>query len=135
VLFEAPGRVAATLGDLAAACGLERPGAVCRELTKLHESIVRGSLADLALAAGDGSIPPRGEFALVVGSIEGRGMQPAANAEDAARDADALTRARAHVEQLVSSGLARGDAARRVSSETGIPRRRLYGAGDSSKAP
>jgi hypothetical protein len=39
------------------------------------------------------------------------------------------------VEQLVSSGLARGDAARRVSAETGIPRRRLYGAGDSSKAP
>jgi 16S rRNA (cytidine1402-2'-O)-methyltransferase len=132
VLFEAPGRVAATLGDLADACGGERPAAVCRELTKLHESIVRGSLTDLALAAGDGTIPPRGEFVLVVGSIEGRGSQTAG---DAAGAAEALARARAQVEQLVSSGLARGDAARRVSTETGIPRRRLYGAGDSSKAP
>ncbi|TMC65309.1 MAG: 16S rRNA (cytidine(1402)-2'-O)-methyltransferase, partial [Chloroflexi bacterium] len=48
LLFEAPGRVAATLGDLAEACGGGRPGAVCRELTKLHETIVRGSLGDLA---------------------------------------------------------------------------------------
>ena len=51
VLYEAPGRVAATLRELAAACGRERPGAVCRELTKLHETIVRGSLGDLAEAA------------------------------------------------------------------------------------
>jgi 16S rRNA (cytidine1402-2'-O)-methyltransferase len=127
LLFEAPGRVAATLGDLADACGGERPAAVCRELTKLHESIVRGSLADLARAAEEGTIPPRGEFVLVVGSNEGRASsQPAV---DEAKAVDALARARAHVEQLVSSGLARGDAARRVSAETGIPRRRLYGAG------
>jgi 16S rRNA (cytidine1402-2'-O)-methyltransferase len=130
VLFEAPGRVAATLADLAEACGGERPGAVCRELTKLHESIVRGSLADLARAAQKGTIPARGEFALVIGSIEG---QPSSQA---ATDApDALARARAHVEQLVSGGLARGDAARRVSAETGIPRRRLYGAGHGSEEP
>jgi 16S rRNA (cytidine1402-2'-O)-methyltransferase len=127
VLFEAPGRVAATLSDLAAACGGERPAAVCRELTKLHESIVRGSLAGLARAAEEGTIPPRGEFVLVVGSNEGRASSR--TAADEANDAEALARARAHVEQLVSSGLARGDAARRVSAETGIPRRRLYGAG------
>ena len=127
VLFEAPGRVAATLSDLAEACGGERPAAVCRELTKLHESIVRGSLASLARAAEEGTIPPRGEFVLVVGSNGGRASsQPAA---DEARAVDALARARAQVEQLVASGLARGDAARRVSTETGIPRRRLYGAG------
>ena len=132
VLFEAPGRVAATLSDLAEACGGERPAAVCRELTKLHESIVRGSLAGLARAAEEGTIPPRGEFVLVVGSNEGRASsQPAA---DEAGAVDALARARAQVEQLVASGLARGDAARRVSSETGIPRRRLYGAG-RSEAP
>jgi 16S rRNA (cytidine1402-2'-O)-methyltransferase len=130
VLFEAPGRIAATLADLADACGGERPGAVCRELTKLHESIVRGSLADLARAAQKGTIPARGEFALVIGSIEGQPFSQAA--PDAA---DALARARAHVEQLVSGGLARGDAARRVSAETGIPRRRLYGAGHGSEEP
>ena len=125
LLFEAPGRVAATLGDLAEACGGGRPGAVCRELTKLHETIVRGSLGDLAAAARDGTVPARGEFVLVVGSIEGQNLsQPVAGTEDAE---EALARARAHVEQLVSGGVARGDAARRVSAETGIPRRRLYG--------
>ena len=67
VLFEAPGRVAATLRDLAAACGAGRAGAVCRELTKLHEQIVRGTLGELAMAVGEGTIPARGEFVLVVG--------------------------------------------------------------------
>lgn len=124
VLFEAPRRIVATLGDLAAACGPDRPGAVCRELTKLHESVVRGSLAELARAAQAGTIPPRGEYALVVGSVERQGStQPPTIAPDA------LAHARAHVERLVSSGLARGDAARRASVESGIPRRRLYGAG------
>ena len=132
VLFEAPGRVAATLSDLAEACGGERPAAVCRELTKLHESIVRGSLAGLARAAEEGTIPARGEFVLVVGSNEGRASSQ--SAADEAGAVDALARARAQVEQLVASGLARGDAARRVSAETGIPRRRLYGAG-RSEAP
>jgi len=132
VLFEAPGRVAATLSDLAEACGGERPAAVCRELTKLHESIVRGSLAGLARAAEERTIPPRGEFVLVVGSNEGRASSQ--SAADEAGAVDALARARAQVEQLVASGLARGDAARRVSAESGIPRRRLYGAG-RSEAP
>jgi 16S rRNA (cytidine1402-2'-O)-methyltransferase len=131
LVFEAPGRVAATLGDLAAACGGDRPGAVCRELTKLHESIVRASLAELARATADGTIPERGEFVLVVGSVEGRG--PAESGADSAAAADALARARAHVEQLVSAGVARGDAARRVSAETGLPRRRLYGTGQAAE--
>jgi 16S rRNA (cytidine1402-2'-O)-methyltransferase len=122
VVFEAPGRVAATLGDLAAACGGERRAAVCRELTKIHETIVRGSLEQLATAARDGAIPARGEFVLVIGSIEGR-----AASEPASDAADAVVDARRAVEQLVASGVARGDAARRVSTETGIPRRRLYG--------
>ncbi|MEA2610640.1 MAG: rRNA (cytidine1402-2-O)-methyltransferase, partial [Chloroflexota bacterium] len=57
ILFVAPGGVAATLDDLAAACGADRPGAVCRELTKLHETIVRGTLGELAEAARAGQIP------------------------------------------------------------------------------
>ena len=122
VVYEAPGRVAATLADLAAACGGDRAGAVCRELTKLHESIVRGSLAELAELAGSGAIPARGEFALVVGA--GRG-----SAVTTAPPADAEAAARAEVERLVASGVARGDAARRVSAVTGINRRKLYGGG------
>jgi 16S rRNA (cytidine1402-2'-O)-methyltransferase len=119
VLFEAPGRVAATLADLAAACGPDRAGAVCRELTKLHETIERGPLAELAAAAADGRIPARGEFALVVG--DWAGSRPPASAE-------ALSAAQAEVERLVTDGLGRGEAARRVAAATGLPRRRLYGA-------
>ena len=51
VLFEAPGRVAATLGDLAAVCGADRRVVVARELTKLHEELWRGTLADGAAGA------------------------------------------------------------------------------------
>lgn len=122
VLFEAPGRVAAALRDLAAACGGGRAAAVCRELTKIHESIVRGSLEELAAAARDGAIPARGEFVLVVGGVEGTARSSVADDEAAAE------RARAEVERLVGEGIARGEAARRVSAATGIPRRRLYGA-------
>ena len=122
ILYEAPTRVAATLRDLADACGPDRPGAVCRELTKLHESIVRGSLGELAAAAGtDGGIPARGEFAIVVG--DWRGGRPA----DAADEATAFAAAQAEVEELVAAGVARGDAARRVAAATGLPRRSLYG--------
>jgi 16S rRNA (cytidine1402-2'-O)-methyltransferase len=122
VLFEAPGRVAGTLADLATACGGERFAAVCRELTKLHETVARGSLADLASRAADGRIPARGEFVLVVG--------PARTVADPSAAADAETAAREQVDSLVANGVARGDAARRVAAETGIPRRRLYSAAD-----
>jgi 16S rRNA (cytidine1402-2'-O)-methyltransferase len=120
VLFEAPRRVAATLRDLAAVCGTERPGAVARELTKVHEQIVRGPLGELAEAATDGRIPARGEFVIVVG-MGGRGSSRAEP------DAEAVATAQEAVERLVADGVARGDAARRVATETGIPRRRLYG--------
>jgi 16S rRNA (cytidine1402-2'-O)-methyltransferase len=127
VLFEAPGRMAATLRDLAAACGADRPGAVCRELTKLHETVTRASLGELAARAADGTIPARGEVVIVVGwrgdAAGARGGTPDAEGEAAA----ALAAARGRVEALVAGGAARGDAARRVAHETGIPRRRLYG--------
>ncbi len=124
VLYEAPGRVGPTLADLAAACGGDRAGAVCRELTKVHETITRGSLAELAEAARSGAIPARGEFALVVGAGQGSAGLP-----EVAVDAEAA--ARAEVERLVAGGAARGDAARRVAAATGISRRKLYGAGPS----
>ena len=86
---------------------------------------MRGSLGDLATAAADGSIPARGEFVLIVG------MGDAADAGSRSGDADAaLDAARADVERLVSEGVARGDAARRVAAQTGLPRRRLYGLTD-----
>ena len=128
VVYEAPGRVAATLRDLAAACGPDRPAAICRELTKRHEEIVRGALGELAAQAGDGRLTLRGEFALVVGE---RRAEVAATAAEAATAVDLLALARAEVEQLVDDGSARGEAARQVSARTGIPRRQLYGVAAS----
>jgi 16S rRNA (cytidine1402-2'-O)-methyltransferase len=129
VLFEAPGRVAATLRDLAEACGPDRRVAVCRELTKLHEEVVRGPLGELAQRARDGELTLRGEFVIVVGARR----EPASDTDggspsDAA--AEGVAAALAEVERLVAAGTARGDAARRVAAATGIPRRRLYAAPD-----
>jgi 16S rRNA (cytidine1402-2'-O)-methyltransferase len=121
VLYEAPGRVAATLADLAAACGPDRIGAVCRELTKVHEEIVRAPLGELAARARSGELTLRGEFALVVGaSTIVVATEPA--------DVDAAV---AEVDRRVAAGTARGEAARQVAAETGLPRRRLYAAGQS----
>ncbi len=144
VVYEAPGRVVATLRDLAAACGPDRSAAVGRELTKLHEEIVRGSLGQLSALASDGGLTLRGEFALVVGERRGgavavpvgaaraadrdSGAAPGTKPGAAVADGDPLADARAEVERLVTAGIARGEAARRVAAATGIPRRRLYGA-------
>jgi 16S rRNA (cytidine1402-2'-O)-methyltransferase len=121
VIFEAPGRLATTLDDLVAACGPDRPAAVCRELTKLHESIVRGSLGGLADQARSGAIPARGEMTIVLGW----GVGPAFASERASLDDG-----RARVKALIAAGVGRSEAARRVAAETGIPRRQLYRPGE-----
>jgi 16S rRNA (cytidine1402-2'-O)-methyltransferase len=131
VVFEAPGRLAATLGDLAAACGSGRPAAVCRELTKLHEETIRGPLGDLARAAAAGEINARGEFAIVVGDrvVEAPATGAASGAAPAAgsaAEADPLVAARARVEALVAAGASRSSAAKTIAAETGIGRRLLY---------
>ena len=88
---------------------------------------MRGSLGELAAAAGpEGRIPPRGEFAIVVGAW------PEAGRPDAIGDVERLAAGRADVDELVAAGLARGDAARRVAAATGLPRRRLYGHDDEA---
>jgi 16S rRNA (cytidine1402-2'-O)-methyltransferase len=125
VLFEAPGRVAATLRDLAAACGAGRAGAVARELTKLHEQVVRGTLGELATAVGEGTIPVRGEFVLVVG-MGGNTDAPGSSPEAEATGQHDLATALAQVQALVDAGTPRGEAAKRVAAATGLPRRRLY---------
>ncbi|HYN68977.1 MAG TPA: 16S rRNA (cytidine(1402)-2'-O)-methyltransferase [Candidatus Eisenbacteria bacterium] len=124
VLFEAPTRLRATLVDLEASVGPSRAAAVCRELTKLHEQIRRGSLAELVALVGDGTIPARGEVTIVVAGRDAAAVTEAAAAEAGA----ALSRARAEVERQVGAGIARGEAARRVATETGIARRQLYQA-------
>jgi 16S rRNA (cytidine1402-2'-O)-methyltransferase len=124
VIYEAPGRVAATLADLAAAAGPDRRAAVCRELTKLHEEVVRGGLGELAAAAASNALTLRGEFAIV---LEARLAAEQAGREIAAEAPEAdLAAARAEVDRLVASGLRRSEAVRRVVATTGIDRRTLY---------
>ncbi len=140
VLFEAPGRVAKTLPDLAAACGQDRPAAVCRELTKIHEEFVRAPLGELAAAAGDGRLTLRGEFAIVVGPVGARGPAASASRRGEGRGArsradqvsdggaaePSLEAALADVDRLVDEGLRRGEAVRAIAAASGLPRRRLY---------
>jgi 16S rRNA (cytidine1402-2'-O)-methyltransferase len=125
VVFEAPDRLASTLADLAAVCGEGRPGAVCRELTKVHEQIVGGSLGELAAQAVDGRIPARGEIVVVVGATA-TPVEPAVRPADVVEPVAALDAARAEVERLVAGGLTRAEAARHVARATGLSRRALY---------
>ena len=111
VLFETGPRLADALADLAAGLG-PREGAICRELTKLHEEVRRGELATLARDTA-GAAEPRGEIILVVAPPD-----PQAAAGDAA-DLDALLR-RALERVSVK------DAVGEVAAVTGRPRREVY---------
>jgi 16S rRNA (cytidine1402-2'-O)-methyltransferase len=124
VIYEAPSRVPATLADLAAAAGRERRVAACRELTKLHEEVVRGSLGELAARAAAGGITLRGEFAIVVEAVTASESAARARAE-----APTMDEARAEVVRLVASGAKRSDAVRQVAASTGLDRRELYRTG------
>jgi 16S rRNA (cytidine1402-2'-O)-methyltransferase len=113
VFFEAPHRISDTLADLAGAFGADRPAALCRELTKTYEEIVRRPLG--ALAAWAAAEPVRGEITLVVGG---------APASAPVRPDDAGLRAA--VATLESGGTSRRDAITLVAREHGLPRREVY---------
>lgn len=117
VLFEAPGRAAATLADLANACGGERQAALGRELTKLHEDTWRGTLADLAARASNEQ--PRGEVTIVVAGSDAPDATPSMS----------LDAAREEVDRLVGEGSSRSSAAREIAHRTGLPRRDLFKSG------
>ena len=114
VLFESPERLGALLADLADACGEGRRVAVARELTKLHEEVIRGTLAE-AVCYYEAS-PPRGEVTVVVEPAL-HGAEP-----DAADEAAARTLARA----LMDEGLRPSHAAREVARRLGLPRNLAY---------
>jgi len=118
VLFESPRRLAATLTELVAAFGADRPAAVCRELTKTHEEIRRGSLAELAMWAAEGVL---GEVTLVIGGASGT-----ASAEPG--DLAAAVAARE------AAGEARKDAIAAVARERGVPKRMVFDAVVSARS-
>ncbi|MGD0121018.1 MAG: 16S rRNA (cytidine(1402)-2'-O)-methyltransferase [Candidatus Limnocylindrales bacterium] len=123
VIYEAPSRVPATLADLATAAGGERRAAVCRELTKLFEEVVRGSLSELASQAAAGAITLRGEFVLVVEAATGTGET---RKRPAGEGSASMAEARAEVDRLVAGGARRSEAARKVAAATGLARQELY---------
>ncbi len=108
IFFESGPRLSASLTDMAAVLG-DRPAAVCRELTKLHETCIRGRLSELA--ADPKLDDPRGEIVIVVGPGED---EVATEADADAALAEALTR------------LAPGEAASEVARALGVNRRELY---------
>jgi 16S rRNA (cytidine1402-2'-O)-methyltransferase len=112
VFFEAPHRTGATLAAMADAFGPGRAAAVCRELTKTHEEVRRGPLADLVAWAGDGV---RGEVTLVVA-----GADPVAAIED---DPETL---RAAVAEREADGMSRKEAIVEVAKLAGVARREVY---------
>jgi 16S rRNA (cytidine1402-2'-O)-methyltransferase len=109
IFYEAPDRVAATLGDLAKAFGADRRASLGRELTKIHEEHVRGTLGELGARYAQAS--PLGECTLVVAG---------AAAAPAAIDIEA------ELGKLLADGLGPRDAAARLVIATGKPRRQLY---------
>jgi len=111
VVFEAPPRLAGTLHDLAVALG-ERPAAVCRELTKLHEEVRRGSLGELAASVG--AAPARGEVVIVIAGAP----QRRAGDDDVARA----------VAAELETGATVRDTANAVAASLGVSKRRAYEA-------
>jgi 16S rRNA (cytidine1402-2'-O)-methyltransferase len=110
VFFESPHRISSALRDLAETLG-DRPACVARELTKLHEEVVRGSLGELA-EGFDGGV--RGEVTIVVGG---------ASAEEGARDVAELDDA---IRERIAAGRSSREIAAELARDTGLPRREVY---------
>jgi 16S rRNA (cytidine1402-2'-O)-methyltransferase len=111
VFYEAPGRAAATLHDLAAVFGDERRACLARELTKLHEELVRGTLNQLIAKYGES--PPRGEVTIVV-----EGAAPSA--------AEATVDVEAEVKRRLADGESPKEIAAALALTSGKPKRQIY---------
>ncbi len=108
VLYEAPHRIQRTLADLLSACDSDRPVSVSRELTKLHEETVRGTLGSIEVGE------PRGEYVIVLGG---------ASTESAPVSDDDVRRA---LHDAIAGGASKRDAAAQVALLTGRRRRDVY---------
>lgn len=113
IFYEAPHKLLATLTDMAEVFGEDRPISLCRELTKLHEEVVRTTLGQ-AVARYTQS-PPKGEFVLIVAG---------APAEKQALPSE--TDAAARVSQLIAQGVSRKDAVKQTAKELGLPKNVVY---------
>lgn len=113
IFYEAPHKLLTTLADMAEVFGADRPVSLCRELTKLHEEVVRTTLGQ-ALERYTQN-PPKGEFVLILA-----GAKPAAKALPSENDAAA------RVAQLLAQGLSRKDAVKQTAKELALPKNIVY---------
>ena len=115
IFYEAPHKLLSTLEDMAEAFGPDRPISLCRELTKLHEEVVRTTLGEAIVKYT--AQPPKGEFVLVIAGAPEQEKE-VATADDAA----------AHVQALMSQGLSRKDAIRQTAKDLDLPKNIVYDA-------
>ena len=115
IFYEAPHKLLSTLEDMAEVFGADRSISLCRELTKLHEEVVRTTLGD-AIAKYTEQ-PPKGEFVLVIAGA------PEKEKETATAD-DAATRVKA----LMETGISRKDAIKQTAKELNLPKNVVYDA-------
>jgi len=114
IFYEAPHKLLTTLADMAEVFGGDRPLSLCRELTKLHEEVVRTTLAE-ALERYT-QTPPKGEFVLIV-----------AGAKPEVRQTPSQTDAAARLAELIGQGLSRKDAVKQTAKELGLSKNAVYG--------
>ena len=115
IFYEAPHKLMNTLEDMAQVFGADRPISFCRELTKLHEQVLRTTLGEAITHYTEN--PPKGEFVLVVaGAPQEEKILPTA------------TDAAARVEKLMEQGLSRKDAVKQTAKELDLPKNAVYAA-------
>ncbi|MDD6855610.1 MAG: 16S rRNA (cytidine(1402)-2'-O)-methyltransferase, partial [Oscillospiraceae bacterium] len=115
IFYEAPHKLLNTLTDLSEAFGSQRPISLCRELTKLHEEVVRTTLGEAVERYTQA--PPKGEFVIIV-----------AGAPEKTKAAPTTPDAAARVSQLMGQGLSRKDAVKQTAAELGLPKNAVYSA-------
>jgi len=115
IFYEAPHKLLATLEDMSAVFGSDRPISLCRELTKLHEEVVRTTLGQAVDKYRDN--PPKGEFVLVLAGAP-EVEEETASPEDAA----------AYVAKLMDAGMSRKDAIKQTAKDLDLPKNVVYDA-------
>ena len=115
IFYEAPHKLMNTLEDMVEVFGAERPVSFCRELTKLHEEVIRTTLGEAIVHFTE--TPPKGEFVLVV-----------AGTPEEVKEIPTATDAAGRVNELISQGLSRKDAIKQTAQELGLPKNAVYAA-------
>ena len=113
IFYEAPHKLVTTLEDMAEVFGEDRPISLCRELTKLHEEVVRTTLGEAVTKYTENS--PKGEFVLIVAGAEPE-VEEAPTEDDAA----------GYLKRLIESGLSRKDAIKQTAKDLGLPKNVVY---------